>query len=94
MLLLGLKRDLRHNPGGSEEEKKKYKGGVVELVDPLQAYKIAQDLRCDGYLECSAMTGELVAQVREDLGRVVAAVAKRRDGDAGGGWRGAGCVVA
>ncbi|KAI9857481.1 MAG: hypothetical protein M1813_008231 [Trichoglossum hirsutum] len=55
-LLLGLKRDLR----------------TEEMPDPLVAYGIAQEMRCDRYLECSALTGELVFEVFEDISRTAA----------------------
>lgn len=82
MLLLGLKRDLRTEGKRRERE---------EVVDPLYGYRIAQDLRCDGYLECSALTGELMREVKEDLSRVAVGVVRGDGGDSSGG--GGGCVV-
>ena len=37
-----------------------------------QGHKIAQELRCDMYAECSAMTGELMNEVFEDVARKAA----------------------
>ncbi|KAI9791216.1 MAG: hypothetical protein M1816_004208 [Peltula sp. TS41687] len=65
--------------------------GMRVVVDTLRAYKVAQDLRCDAYLECSARTGELVPQVKEDVARFAVELARARE-EGGGGWRG-GCVV-
>ena len=56
LLLMGLKRDLRIN----------------KSVTPLDGYQLAQKLRCDRYLECSARTGELVTEVFEDIARTAA----------------------
>lgn len=33
---------------------------------------MAQDLRCDRYAECSAITGELMNEVIEDIARTAA----------------------
>ncbi|KAI5299986.1 hypothetical protein KEM55_000665 [Ascosphaera atra] len=58
IMLLGLKRDLRTE---AQDDR---------CITPHEAYKIAQDLRCDAYAECSALTGELVPQVFEDVARL------------------------
>ncbi|CAK7198892.1 hypothetical protein SEUCBS139899_001560 [Sporothrix eucalyptigena] len=57
ILVLGLKRDLRRedDPEGT--------------LYPHEAYNLAQQLRADMYLECSAVTGELMAQVVDDICR-------------------------
>ncbi|CAK7239590.1 MAG: hypothetical protein STHCBS139747_001021 [Sporothrix thermara] len=57
ILVLGLKRDLRRedDPAGT--------------LYPHEAYNLAQQLRADMYLECSAATGELLAQVVDDICR-------------------------
>lgn len=58
--MLGLKRDLRSekDPNG--------------IIYPQEAYRIAQELRCDKYMECSAVTGELVHEVFEDICKTAA----------------------
>jgi hypothetical protein len=62
--VLGLKRDLRSeaDPNG--------------IIYPQEAYRIAQEMRCEKYMECSAMSGELVKEAWEDICRVAAATPK------------------
>ncbi|KAF3124327.1 hypothetical protein TWF703_000447 [Orbilia oligospora] len=55
VVVIGLKRDLRHE---------KQEG---EFIDPLIGYKTAQALEGAMYLECSATTEELIPAVVEDL---------------------------
>ncbi|KAK6538096.1 hypothetical protein TWF694_010980 [Orbilia ellipsospora] len=55
-LILGLKRDLRNE---------EYREG--KFIDPMVGYKTAQTLECTGYMECSAVTEELIPVVVEDL---------------------------
>lgn len=54
-LILGLKRDLRSetDPNG--------------IIYPQEAYRIAQEMRADRYVECSALTGELLKAAFEDI---------------------------
>ena len=54
--VLGLKRDLR-----AEDD--------IESVFPHEAYNLSSQLRADMYLECSAVTGELMKQVMEDISK-------------------------
>lgn len=37
-----------------------------------KGYRIAQEMRCDRYAECSALTGELMDEVFEDIARTAA----------------------
>lgn len=55
VIVLGLKRDLRStkDPNG--------------LILPNEAYQVAQEMRADRYVECSAVTGELLKLAFEDL---------------------------
>ncbi|KUJ15323.1 P-loop containing nucleoside triphosphate hydrolase protein [Mollisia scopiformis] len=73
VLLLGLKRDLRSedDPNG--------------IIYPQEGYRIAQEMRCDRYLECSAVTGELVHEVFEDICRTAAKSTKDEGGLSEGG---------
>lgn len=58
LMLLGLKRDLRREEQG--------------MIWPQEGYKFAQEMRCDRYAECSAVTGELMHEVFEDLAKTAA----------------------
>ncbi|KAL8861840.1 MAG: hypothetical protein Q9178_001709 [Gyalolechia marmorata] len=74
LMMLGLKRDARVEDEG--------------VVYPQEGYRIAQEMRCDRYAECSAATGELVSEVFEDIARTAA----KTTTDAGGLTQG-GCVL-
>ncbi|PGH12010.1 hypothetical protein AJ79_04519 [Helicocarpus griseus UAMH5409] len=74
VMMLGLKRDLR-----VEDE---------ETIYPQEAYRIAQELRCDRYAECSAVTGELIPEVFEDIARIAAKTTTEAGGQSKGG-----CVI-
>ncbi|KAI4114174.1 MAG: hypothetical protein LQ345_005007 [Seirophora villosa] len=75
LMVLGLKRDAR-----VEEEGIIYPQEVSVAVLTLQNYltklrqgfRIAQEMRCDRYCECSAISGELVHEVFEDIARTAA----------------------
>jgi Ras family protein A len=71
-LILGLKRDLRSetDPNG--------------IIYPQEAYRIAQEMRCDKYMECSALTGELMKEAWEDICRTSAKCVVGRAGMVGG----------
>lgn len=55
IMVLGLKRDLRVEKPG--------------VIYPQEGHRIASELRCDLYAECSAVTGELMREVFEDVAR-------------------------
>jgi len=76
ILILGLKRDLR-----SEMDPK-------GIIYPQEAYCIAQEMRCDKYMECSAMTGELVHEAFEDICRTAAMATTEKGGLSEGG-----CII-
>ncbi|KAJ5760473.1 Rho-like small GTPase [Penicillium odoratum] len=71
VMILGLKRDLRKEGEG--------------IIYPQEAYRIAQELRCDRYAECSAMTGELLAETFEDLSRLAGMSTTSKGGQGDGG---------
>ncbi|EFX04233.1 Rho-like protein [Grosmannia clavigera kw1407] len=75
ILVLGLKRDLRRedDPAG--------------VVYPQEAYAIAQQMRADMYLECSAATGTLMAEVLEDVCRRAAGTTTPEGGQSEGTCR-------
>ncbi|MCJ1398475.1 hypothetical protein MMC11_001675 [Xylographa trunciseda] len=64
VMLLGLKRDLRVECDG--------------IIYPQEAYRIAQEMRCDRYAECSAVTGEFMNEVFEDIARLAAKTTTER----------------
>ena len=74
VMLLGLKRDKRVEEDGT--------------ILPQEGHRVAQEMRCDRYAECSAMTGELMNQVFEDIAKV-AAKTTTEDGAVSQG----GCIV-
>lgn len=65
VLLLGLQRDLR-------TAKKIEDSDQYECVLPEEALAMAREMRCDRYAECSALTGELLWEVVEDVTRMAA----------------------
>jgi Ras family protein A len=73
VLLLGLKRDLRSetDPNG--------------VIYPQEAYRIAQEIRCDKYMECSAVTGELVHEAFEDICKTAVLTTTAEGGLSSGG---------
>jgi len=64
VMLLGLKRD--------ERTATKDEDGKYECVMPQEGLMAAQEMRCDRYAECSALTGELMWEVLEDITRTAA----------------------
>ncbi|KAI1339914.1 P-loop containing nucleoside triphosphate hydrolase protein [Xylariaceae sp. FL0016] len=76
IMVVGLKRDLRSedNPEG--------------IILPQEAYKISQEMRVDKYVECSAMTGELLKLAFEEICTTAA-----RTTTATGAQSEGGCVV-
>lgn len=70
---MGLKRDLR-----SEDDP----NGVIY---PQEAYQMAQTLRADRYVECSAVTGELLKPAFEDICRTGIKTATEKGGQGEGG---------
>ena len=66
LMVLGLKRDLR-----IESE---------ETLYPQEGHRTATELRCDMYAECSAVTGELMGAVFEDIARRAAMTTTQKGG--------------
>ncbi|KAK5035499.1 hypothetical protein LTS07_002938 [Exophiala sideris] len=64
VMLLGLKRD--------ERNEDRLEDGSFECVMPQEGLRVAQEMRCDRYAECSALTGELIWEVLEDITRTAA----------------------
>ena len=61
----------------------------IRLIRLLQAYSYAQEMRCDLFAECSAVSGELMQQSFEDIVRVAA----KTTTEEGGQSSGSPCVV-
>ncbi|KAF2841917.1 P-loop containing nucleoside triphosphate hydrolase protein [Patellaria atrata CBS 101060] len=85
VMLLGLKRDLRTGWRDGDGDD----GGMKEGVVPQLGLRVAQEMRCDRYAECSALTGELCSQVLEDVARTAA----RTTTEKGGRTEGTTCSV-
>jgi len=64
VMILGLKRD--------ERTESRLADGTFEYVMPQEGLQAAQEMRCDRYAECSAVTGELMFEVLEDITRTAA----------------------
>jgi hypothetical protein len=73
--VLGLKRDLR-----SEDDA----NGVIY---PQESYQLSQHIRADKYMECSAVTGELLAEAFDDICKTAV------ETTAGGGQSEGGCTA-
>lgn len=76
VIVCGLKRDLRSetDPNG--------------IIYPQEAYQMAQTLRADRYVECSAVTGELLKPAFEDICKTAIQTTTAEGGQTEGG-----CVV-
>ncbi|PYI02240.1 Rho-like small GTPase [Aspergillus sclerotiicarbonarius CBS 121057] len=74
IMMVGLKRDLRVECEG--------------IIYPQESYRIAQELRCDRYAECSAVTGELLAETFEDIARLAGMTTTTAGGQTAGA-----CVI-
>ncbi|OAA46177.1 Small GTPase superfamily [Metarhizium rileyi] len=76
IIVLGLKRDLRSetDPNG--------------IIYPQEAYQMAQTMKADRYVECSAVTGELLKPAFEDICKTATKATT-----AAGGQTEGGCLV-
>ncbi|KAL2116743.1 hypothetical protein VTJ04DRAFT_8911 [Mycothermus thermophilus] len=76
LLVLGLKRDLRSedDPNG--------------IIYPQEAHRVATEMRADRYMECSAVTGELLPLVFDDICATALKTTKPEGGQSEGG-----CVI-
>jgi Ras family protein A len=81
IIVLGLKRDLRKE--WTQEEKDG--GKLGESVMPQEGLRVSQEMRCDRYAECSALTGELCREVLEDVARTAAKTTTDSGGRTDGG---------
>lgn len=72
-MVLGLKRDLRREWQDDQDPEKK-------SVMPQEGLRVAQEMRCDRYAECSALTGELCREVLEDIAMTAAKTTTEKGG--------------
>ena len=75
MAVLGLKRDLRSedDPNG--------------IIYPQEAYRISSEIRADKYMECSAVTGELLQLAFEEICQMAVKTMSPNGGQSEGGCR-------
>ncbi|KAI1424784.1 P-loop containing nucleoside triphosphate hydrolase protein [Xylaria sp. FL1777] len=73
LMVAGLKRDLRSetDPNG--------------IIYPEEGYKVSQGMRADRYIECSAVTGELLKLAFEDICNTAAQTKTEAGGQSEGG---------
>jgi Ras homolog gene family, member A len=71
VMVLGLKRDLRKE--WTAEERQNLKG---QSIMPQEGLLVAQEMRCDIYAECSALTGELFREAVEDITKTAMKILK------------------
>jgi Ras homolog gene family, member A len=72
VMLLGLKRDMRKGLPPRLQEAKPNDHTPRLHIEPQEALQLAQSLRLDKYMECSAFTGELCREVFEDISKTAA----------------------
>ena len=71
VVLLGLMRDVRQKEDYDGKVRRMDRGGVDEtdvlngrrIVYPQEAVRVAQEMRCDRYCECSALTGDVSSMI-------------------------------
>jgi GTPase SAR1 family protein len=90
VVVLGLQRDVRNEEDYSGRVRQQAAGGEVDDYDvvlngrtfvyPQEGLKVAQEMRCDRYCECSALTGELCREVIEDISRTAANTTTEKGG--------------
>jgi Ras family protein A len=83
-MVLGLKRDLRRE--WTVIEKQNREGATIM---PQEAIQVAQEMRCDIYAECSALTGDLFREAVEDIAKTAVKTVRSPSGGKSEG----GCVV-
>ncbi|KAI1129840.1 P-loop containing nucleoside triphosphate hydrolase protein [Nemania abortiva] len=73
IVVVGLKRDLRSetDPNGT--------------IYPQEGYKVSQEMRADQYVECSAVTGELLKLAFEEICKTAAQTKTEAGGQSEGG---------
>lgn len=91
VVVLGLQRDIRNEEdysgkvrqqataGGDSDEDDVVLNGRT-FVYPQEGLRVAQEMRCDRYCECSARTGELCREVIEDISKTAAKTTTEKGG--------------
>lgn len=82
VIALGLQRDVRNREdydGHVRSIASETENGTDDaplngrtFVYPQEGLRLAQEMRCDRYCECSALTGELCREVIEDISKTAA----------------------
>jgi GTPase SAR1 family protein len=90
VVVLGLQRDVRNEEDYSGQVRQQAVGVESEdddavlngrtFVYPQEGLKVAQEMRCDRYCECSALTGDLCRQVIEDISKTAAKTTTEKGG--------------
>lgn len=99
VVVLGLQRDVRSEEDYSgtirrqaqqvEDDDDNMVLNGRTFTYPQEGLRVAQEMRCDRYCECSALTGELCEAVIEDISRTAAKTTTEQ----GGKTPGMQCVV-
>nr|POE62740.1 gtp-binding protein rhoa [Quercus suber] len=94
VIVLGLKRDIRQKEDYDGRVRQVASDRTIEddmqpinsrtFVYPQEALRIAQEMRCDRYCECSATTGELCREVFEDIAKTAAKTTTEKGGRTAG----------
>lgn len=84
VVVLGLQRDVRNREDyngqvrsmAPQDDNENGADNVAlngrTFVYPQEGLRVAQEMRCDRYCECSALTGELCREVIEDISKTAA----------------------
>ncbi|WPG99982.1 putative transforming protein rho [Acrodontium crateriforme] len=95
VIVVGLQRDVREKSDydGKVRQTAFESSHITEDAKPLnartfvypqEALRVAQEMRCDRYCECSALTGELCHEVFEDIAKTAAMTTTERGGKTDG----------
>lgn len=96
VIVLGLKRDVRskedydgkvrmiHSDVDTVYDESGASLNGRTFVYPQEALRVAQEMRCDRYCECSALTGELCREAFEDIAKTAAMTTTESGGKSAG----------
>lgn len=88
VIVLGLQRDVRREEDydgrvrrfAADDQTYESIQHSRSIVYPQEALRVAGEMRCDRYCECSAMTGDLCLQVIEDIAETALATTTAQGG--------------